>query len=259
MAFETLLVEVGADGVGLITLNRPEQLNTFTTTLALELEAALKDMEADPQVRVVVLKGAGRAFCAGIDISEFQGQSACQYRDWVGRMEKGLQAIMSMAKPVICQVHGVAAANGAGLVAASDLTVAAETARIGFTAVNVGLFCLGPAVPLMRAVGRKQALELLLFGELIPAPRAYELGLFNKLVPVQDLEAETRAYAAKLAARSPLAVQMGKRTFHVIGDMELGKAFEYMNEAFARLCTTEDASEGVNSFLEKRKPEWKGR
>jgi len=259
MAFETLLFEVDAEGVGWITLNRPDQLNTFNTTLALELEAALQEMEADARVRVVVLKGAGRAFCAGIDVGEFQGQSACQYKDWVGRMEKALQVVMSMAKPVISQVHGVAAANGAGLVAASDLAVAAETARIGFTAVNVGLFCLGPAVPLMRAVGRKQALELLLFGDLIPAARAYEMGLVNKVVPAQELESETRAYAARLAAKSPLAVQMGKRTFHVIGDMELHKAFEYMNEAFARLCTTEDASEGVNSFLEKRTPEWKGR
>lgn len=257
MAYQALTVEITEEGIGQIALNRPEQLNAFNTTMATELAQALTDMDADPQVRVIIIKGMGKVFSAGIDITEFWDKTASQYRGWVELMEKSVHLMMSMGKPIIAQVHGVAAANGAGVVAASDLAVCAEDARIGFTAINVGLFCLGPAVPLSRVVGRKQALELLLFGDLVPASRAMEMGLVNKVVPAEDLEAETLAYAQKLAAKSPLALQMGKKTFHVTMDMELSKAFEYMNEAFARLCTTQDAHEGVTAFLEKRKPQWK--
>ena len=259
MTYQTLLLEVGDDGVGLITLNRPDQFNTFNTTLAGELDQALWQMEADQSVRAVILKGAGRGFCAGIDLAEFSGKTVSEYKAWVERMEQGLQTILSMGKPVIAQVHGVAAANGAGLVAAADLAVAEEEARIGYTAINVGLFCLGPAVPLSRAVGRKQALELLYSGDLIPAGRAYELGLVNLVVPAEELEARTRELAAKLAAKSPYALQAGKRACHMTDGMEPARAFDYMNEAFARLCASEDAQEGVAAFLEKRKPDWRGR
>ena len=140
-----------------------------------------------------------------------------------------------------------------------SLAVASESARIGFTAVNVGLFCLGPAVPLNRVMGRKRALELLLFGDLIPAAKALEFGLVNLVVPEEELEAKTLEYARKLAQKSPLAVQLSKKAYHASLDMELHQAFDYMNEAFARLCSTDDAHEGVQAFLEKRKPEWKGR
>ncbi len=259
MAFETLLIDINGDGVGVITLNRPEQLNTFNTALAQELNQALEQMEASQEVRVVVIKGAGRSFCAGIDVGEFFGQTASEYRVWIGRMEASLQTIMSLAKPVIAQVHGVAAANGAGLVSAADLAVAAEDARIGFTAINVGLSCLGPIVPASLSVGRKRALELLYFGELIPAPRALDLGLINAVTPPGELESWTRGYAQKLAAKSPVALQLSKKAFQAAGDMAVHQAFEYMNEAFARLCTTEDAAEGVRAFLEKRQPVWKGR
>ena len=258
MAYQALTVNVTEEGIGQIALNRPEQLNVFNTTMAAELGQALTEMEADPQVRVIVLKGTGKVFSAGIDVTEFWDKSPSHYKAWVELMEKSLQIMMSIGKPVIAQVHGVAAANGAGLVAASDLAVCSEDARIGFTAINVGLFCLGPAVPLSRVLGRKQALELLLFGDLIPAHRAMEMGLVNKVVPANELVAETLAYARKLAAKSPQALQMGKKTFHVTLDMELNKAFEYMNEAFARLCSFRDAHEGVSAFLEKREPQWRG-
>lgn len=259
MAYEALLVDREEAHIGVITLNRPEQLNAFNTGMAEELAGALREMEADHEVRVVVIRGAGKAFSAGIDINEFWGKSPYEYKEWVSLMEEALQAIMEIAKPVIARVHGVAAANGAGVVAASDLAVASESARIGFTAVNAGLFCLGPAVPLMRAVGRKQALELLYLGELVPAAECKAMGLVNRVVPDEALDSETLAYARKLAEKSPLALQMGKRAFHTASDTELHKAFEYMNEAFARLCTTRDAQEGVKAFLEKRRPEWEGR
>ena len=162
-----------------------------------------------------------------------------------------------MSKPVIAQVHGVAAANGAGLVAAADLAVASEDARLGLTAINVGLNCIGPVIPVTRSVGRKRALELLFYGDLITAQEALSMGLVNKVIPEVDLENETRKWAAMLAQKSPVALQIAKKAFYAAADLDYYKAFEYMNEAFARLCTTEDANEGISAFMEKRNPVWK--
>lgn len=242
-----------------ITLNRPDQLNTLTREMASQLTAALRTADTDPSVRVVILKGTGRAFCAGIDVGDFSHMSTMAYRDWVGAMEQPLVTISQIKKPVIAQVHGIAAANGAGLVAAADLAIAADNARIGLTAINVGLNCVGPVIPVARSVGRKRALELLLYGELIPAQRAMEMGLINKVVPAEDLEMETRRWAGILAEKSPIAVQIAKSAFYRAADVNYEQAFEYMNEAFARLCSTEDAKEGVAAFLEKRKPTWRER
>jgi len=257
MAYETLLVEVDENYVATITLNRPNQLNTFTTLLADELTRALKALDADPKVRVIVIKGAGKHFCAGIDVSEMSGKTPMELRAWIERMETPLVTIGEMNKPVIAQVHGVAAANGAGLVAACDLAIAAETARIGLTAINVGLNCVGPVIPVSKSVGRKIALEMLLYGELLEAKEAQSRGLINRVVPAEELEKAAQDWAAVLAQKSPIAVQIAKRGFYVAADMEYHKAFAYMNEVFARLCTTEDAKEGVAAFMEKRKPVWK--
>ncbi len=257
MAYENVSVEIGDDFVAVLTLNRPEQLNTFNTPLATELERAFWELDGDRRVRVIILKGAGKVFCAGIDLNEFFGKTAQQYREWIELMEKPLETIPQMRTPVIAQLHGVAAANGAGMVAAADLAVAADNARMGLTAINVGLNCIGPVVPVSRSVGRKQALEMLLFGDLITADRALEMGLVNRVVPKADLESETRRWAAMLAQKSPVAVQLSKKAFHAAADMEYHQAFAYMNEAFARLCTAEDAAEGINAFKEKRRPVWK--
>lgn len=257
MNYQNVIVTIGDDFVAEITLNRPDQLNTFNTPMALELDQALHDLDKEKTVRVIVIKGAGKAFCAGIDVSEVFGKSTLEYRTWIERMENPLVSISRISKPVIAQVQGVAAANGAGLLAACDLAVMAENARLGLTAINVGLNCVGPVVPVSRSVGRKRALELLLFGELINAGKALEMGLVNRVVPKEDLETETRAWAKILAAKSPVAVQIAKKAFYSAADLDYYKAFEYMNEAFARLCSTEDAKEGINAFLEKRIAEWK--
>ena len=259
MSYETLLVEVSQDFVATITLNRPNQLNTFTTPLADELTRALRDLDADAAVRVVRIKGAGKHFCAGIDVSEMSGKTAMELRAWIQRMETPLVTISEMHKPVIAQVHGVAAANGAGLVAACDLAIAADTARIGLTAINVGLNCVGPVIPVSKSVGRKTALEMLLYGELLEAKEAQARGLINRVVPAEELDKAAYDWAVVLAQKSPIAVQIAKRGFYVAADMEYHKAFEYMNEVFARLCTTEDAKEGAAAFMEKRKPVWKER
>lgn len=259
MNYEYLAIDIGDDFVAVLALNRPDQLNAFNTAMATEVDRALRDLDADERVRVIVLKGEGKAFSAGIDIKEFFGKTAMEYQVWVERMERPLITMTRIGKPIIAQVHGAAAGNGAGLVAAADMAIAADNARIGYTAVNVGLFCLGPAVPLTRMVGRKRALELLLYGELISAQDALAMGLVNKIFPVADLEKETRRLAARLAKKSPVAVQLSKKAFYASADHDYHKAFEYMNEAFARLCTAEDAEEGVKAFLEKREPHWQGR
>ena len=253
---EPVIVETLDDYIGEITLNRPESLNTFNRALAAGLTRALLQLDDDSAVRVIILKGAGKAFCAGIDVGDFADKDTMGYREWIEAMETPLVTISRLKKPVIAQVHGVAAANGAGLVAAADLAIAAETASMGLTAINVGLNCVGPVIPVSRSVGRKRAMEMLLYGELIKAPAALDMGLINKVVPAADLEMETRRWAKVLAAKSPIALQNAKSAFYAAADLTYDKAFNYMNEAFARLCSTADAKEGVTAFLEKRKPVW---
>lgn len=255
---DAVLVDIDSH-IGTITLNRPDNLNTFNGPLAEGFDRALWDLDQRDEVRVIILKGAGRVFCAGIDLDEFPGKTAAEYQMWTERMERPLLTMTRISKPVIAQVHGAAVANGAGVVAAADLAIAAETARFGLTAINVGLNCIGPVVPVSRSLGRKRALELLYFGDLISAERAEEIGLINRVVPEERLEDEARAWAQKLADKSPLALQSAKTSYHSAADLEFGRALGYMNEAFAVLCSTEDAAEGIAAFKEKRPPVWRGR
>lgn len=260
MEYDTLLTEI-RDNIGFITLNRPKQLNTFNSVLATELNTALEVFENDADVRVIVIRGQGKAFSAGIDInemgSELGGKNCLGYYGWVGQMEEMAIRITRMGTPVIASVHDLAIANGIAIVAAADLAVAAAGARFGATAVNVGLFCMGPAVPLARCIGRKKALELLLTGDMIDAEEAHRIGLVNKVVPPAQLADETQALAEKLVQKSPLAVQLGKKSFYKMQDLEYEKAFEMVNNHFALLCSSEDAHEGVDAFLNKRTPTWK--
>ncbi len=256
MSFNTIIVDQKVH-VGIITLNRPDHLNTFSSEMAMELNKALTDLENDNEIRVIIIKGAGKSFCAGIDISEFFEKSLKEYRKWIGLMEQMAHAIASMKKPVIASAHGYAVANGAGIIAASDLAIVAEGTKIGTSAINVGLFCMGPAVPLSRSLGRKRCLEMLLTGDMIDAGTAEKWGLVNKIVPLDQLDQAAMDMAERLAQKSPLALQMGKQAFYGMSDMEFGKAIEYSNEMFAALCVTEDAKEGVDAFLNKRKPVWK--
>ncbi len=259
MTDSEIIVKKGDGHVAEITLNRPDQMNTFNTGMAGELYSALMDADSDPEVRVILLGGAGRSFSAGIDVNELEGKSALEYREWIEHMERPLVAIANMRKPVIARVHGVAAANGMGLAAAADLVIAGERTKMGLTAINVGLNCVGPVIPVARCVGRKKALELLLYGKLIRAEEALQLGLVNRIVPDDELEKEAMEWARDLAQRSPVAVQIAKSAFYTAEDMAYEKQFAYMNEAFARLCTTDDAKEGVKAFFDKRKPDWKER
>ena len=258
MTYDTVTVDT--DGhVATITLDRPEQMNTFSTELARDLDDALAALDEDEAVRAIVVAGAGDAFSAGIDLTEYERfDTRAEFESWVGRMEEPFLTLARMETPVVAAAHGHAAANGLGLVAACDLAVVAEGTELGATAPKVGLFCMGPAVPLMRSLTRKRCLELLLTGELVDAETALEWGLVNRVVPEEDLRAEARALADTIAEKSPVAVQMGKAAYYATADMDYEAALAYSNEQFATLCTTEDASEGIDAFLSGRDPEWPG-
>ncbi len=245
------------DMIGLITLNRPEEMNTFNVPFAKALNDALRDLDQDDEVRVVVIRAAGKHFSAGISLPEFKGKSPKELREFLVLMDEFYHTIPRMKKPVIASVKGYALANGAGIVFASDLAIAAEDAKLGTTAINVGLICLGPAVPLTRHVGRKKAMEMILTGDILSAQEAERIGLLNKVVSPDELEAETTALAAKIAQKSPQAVQIGKTGIYGMAGVPYHQALNYMDELFASLCATEDAREGIAAFQEKRKPVWK--
>lgn len=256
MEYKTIIVEK-KDNIGILTLNLPEKLNTLSAKLYNDIVSSLQEMENDEAVHVIIIKAKGRAFCAGGDISEPTPTPIERHLD--RRFAKLSRTITSMGKPVIAAVHGVATAGGCGLAVSCDLVIASEDAKFGTTAINVGLFCFGPAVPLSRSVGRKKSLELLLTGDLITAAEAEKIGIVNHVVAKEELEEATMTLAKKLAAKSPIATQMGKKSYYMMEDMEYNKALEYSEEMISILGSTEDAEEGINAFLEKRKPCWKKR
>ena len=245
--------------IGFITLNRPDALNTFTRAFAEKLNAALMKMDQDDDIRVIVIRGAGKHFSTGIALDEFKDKNLNEYREMIRVMDLHNHTIARMKKVVIASVQGYAIANGSGLAFACDLTVAAEDARFGTTAINVGLICLGPAVPLARLVGRKKTLEMVLTGDFVSAAEARRLGLVNQVVPPEELENATMELARKLASKSPLAVQIGKQGIYGMMDLPYHQSLDYLGELFASLCVTEDAHEGLRAFEEKRKPVWKYR
>jgi len=258
MPDKSILIEK-KDKIGFIILNRPEKRNTFNVPFAKELNGALWELEREDDIRVIVIKAAGKDFSTGIALDEFKDKNASEYREFIHLMDEHNHTIARMKKLVISSVKGYAIANGAGLVYASDFTIAAEDAKFGTTAINLGLICLGPAVPLSRLVGRKKTLELILTGDIISAQEAEKLGLVNHVVPSGELEEKTMEWAEKFAQKSPLALQIGKKGIYQMQDLPYHQAIDCMGELFASLCLTEDAKEGVQAFLEKRKPLWKKR
>lgn len=258
MEFEAVTVETEGF-IGWITLNRPNQYNTFSTRLAKELNEALVQLEADDAIRVVVVKGAGKVFSTGIDLTEYPDKKPEEFKPWINLMDRMHRTIADMGKPVVAMAHRYAVANGAGLLFAADFAVVSEETQIGTTAINLGLLCTGPIIPVSYALGKKKTLEMLLAGDMIDAREAERLGLINKVVPAESLEAETRAFAEKLAQKSPVAMALGKRYYYRMIDMDFDRRLEHGGEVFSELCDTEDAREGVSAFFEKRKPSWKGK
>ncbi len=255
---EPLLLREDSGGVTRLTLNRPEARNALSLDLIAGIQDELDAIRDDPHVKVVVIAGAGPGFCAGHDLKELRGNAQREfYERTFAACSRLMRSIVALPKPVIARVHGIATAAGCQLVATCDLAVAELGARFATPGVNIGLFCSTPMVALSRNVGRKAAMEMLLLGELVTAERAVEIGLVNRAVPLDELDATVAAMTEAIVAKSPLTLSIGKEAFYRQIDLPLGDAYDYASEVMTRNMLARDASEGIDAFIEKRKPEWR--
>jgi enoyl-CoA hydratase/carnithine racemase len=251
-----------ADGVLTLVLNRPDQRNSLTRELLSKITTAISAAGDDDDVRVIVLRANGPAFCAGHDLKELTEHRADAdggkqfYEDTMRQCSAMMQSIVRCKKPVIARVHGIATAAGCQLVASCDLAIAADTARFATPGVNIGLFCSTPMVALSRNLSRKHAMEMLLFGEMQPAKRAQEIGLINKAVPEDELDAEIECFAEKIARKSTYAITVGKEAFYEQLEYKLSDAYDYASDVMVRNMLAEEAEEGIRAFLGKREPKW---
>lgn len=244
--------------IATLTLDRPAERNALSRALMAELGAELAAIGADPSVRIVVIAGAGPAFCAGHDLKEIRANpSPAFYQALFAECSALMSAIVRLPKPVIARVHGMATAAGCQLVASCDLAVASEAARFATPGVNIGLFCSTPMVALSRNLGRKQAMEMLLTGAPIDAARALAWGLVNRVVPAEALDREVMALAATLAAKSSATLAIGKRAFYEQAELPLDEAYAYASAVMVRNMALGDAAEGIEAFLDKRHPNWR--
>jgi enoyl-CoA hydratase/carnithine racemase len=256
---EQVLLRRDADGIAWLTMNRPAARNALSIGLMDALVAELDAIETDAAVKVVVIAGAGPAFCAGHDLRELRSRpERAAYQATFGLCSRLMTRVVRLPKPVIARVHGVATAAGCQLVASCDLAVAAASARFATPGVNIGLFCSTPMVALSRVVGRKAAMEMLLTGDLIDAARARELGLVNRVVPDAELDTAVAALAGQIAAKSPLTLAIGKEAFYRQIEMGLDDAYAYVSEVMTRNMLARDAAEGIDAFLARRQPTWTG-
>ena len=257
---EPLVLRNDADGVTTLTLNRPNVRNALSRPLIAALQAALDAIGEDPAVKVVVLAGAGPAFCAGHDLKEMRAApTEAAYRATFRECSQMMTTVIRLRQPVIARVHGIATAAGCQLVASCDLAVASQEARFATPGVNIGLFCSTPMVALSRAVGRKAAMEMLLTGDFVPAARAREIGLVNRVVPAEALESEVTSLARLIAEKSPLTLAIGKEAFYRQAELGLDEAYAYASEVMTRNMLARDAAEGIDAFIEKRPAVWEGR
>jgi len=257
---QPVLPKEQSGGVVTLTLNRPAQFNALSQQLLVEMQAALEAIAADESARVVVIGGAGKAFCAGHDLKEMRANPAKEFQQALfEQCSRMMMTLTEMPQPVIARVHGIATAAGCQLVAMCDLAVASESARFAVSGINVGLFCSTPSVGLARNVGRKQAMEMLLTGDFIDAQAALERGLVNRIVPDNELDAEVKKLTDAIVSKSPVAVRSGKRMFYRQLEVGLADAYTVASEVMACDMVTEDAQEGIDAFIEKRKAEWRGR
>ncbi len=256
---DSLVLRKDEDGICHLTMNRPKAYNALTVEMMSTLIQAFEDLSKDRAIRVVILSGAGKGFCAGHDLKELRSRSDRSFYEETFRTCSALMLSMTRSpKPVIAKVHGVATAAGCQLVATCDLAVAEENARFATPGVNIGLFCSTPMVALSRNVAKKQALEMLLLGDLISAQRAYEIGLVNRVVPPAQLDQVTEDLARKIAAKSALTLGLGKGAFYEQRSKDLESAYEYCSRVMVENMTARDAKEGIDAFLEKRTPQWTG-
>ena len=259
MTNEALVLTRTEGGVATLTLNRPAARNALSRPLMAAMLTALDGIEADKATHVVVIEGAGPGFCAGHDLKEVRGTpTAAFYEALFAECSRLMQRIQSLRQPVIAKVHGIATAAGCQLVASCDLAVADEAARFATPGVNIGLFCSTPMVALSRAVHRKQAMRMLLTGDMIGAPEALSMGLVSHVAPAGALDETTATLAAAIASKSPVTLAIGKEAFYRQVELPVADAYDYASGVMVMNMQKRDAEEGVDAFIEKRTPEWKG-
>ena len=257
---EPFLLRHDDHGIVTLTLNRPQQYNALSDSLLGELQSQLDAVAGNPTARVVVIAGAGAAFCAGHDLKEMRARpDQSYYRDLFQRCSRMMLTITQMPQPVIARVHGIATAAGCQLVATCDLAIATPEARFATSGINVGLFCSTPAVALSRNIQEKQAFEMLMTGDFIDAQTALAYGLVNRVVPAAELDRAVADLAGKIAGKSAVAVSAGKRMFYRQRDLDLAGAYDFASEAMARNMMADDVGEGIDAFMQKRRPAWKHR
>ncbi len=247
-----------ADGIRTLTLNRGDRFNSLSTGMLAALDAALDAAAADHAVRVIVIAGEGRAFCAGHDLVEMRAHIDAEWqRGLFDACTRVMLKLTRIPQPVIARVHGVAAAAGCQLVSMCDLAVAADHVKFGLSGINAGIFCSTPAVGVARNVPRKRALEMVLTGDLIDARTAESWGLVNRVVPVAELDAAVATLAGTIARKSRAVVAAGKRAFYAQVEQGMEAAYGIAGEAMTCNMLEPDAAEGIDAFLAKRAPVWR--
>jgi enoyl-CoA hydratase/carnithine racemase len=254
-AQEPILLRAERDGICTLTMNRPQQMNLLTGEMLSALQKELDSIRSDTAVRVVVIAGAGKGFCAGHDLKEIKAlKELPKIEALFGQCSRVMQTIPLLPQPVIARVHGAAAAAGCQLVAQCDLAVAAEGAKFVTSGVTWGFFCSTPGVAVGRNLQRKHAMEMLLTGEPIGAARALEWGLVNKVVPADQLDSEVHKLASTLAAKPPATVAAGKRAFYQQMDLGLEQAYKLASGVIAASFAHAEGRAGMDAFIEKRPP-----
>lgn len=257
VVIEPLVLQRRHRGTAFLMLNRPQQFNALSEEMLAALHAALDALAADSSVRVVVLGGAGKAFCAGHDLKQMKANpSLAYYRRLFEDCSRLMLRIQSLPQPVIARVQGIAAAAGCQLVAMCDLAIAADDARFAVSGVNLGLFCATPSVALGRNVGRKAAFEMLVTGEPIDAAAAVQRGLINRCVPADQLDREIERLTAAIVTKPQSAIAAGKSLFYRQLELGIAPAYELAGQVMACNMMDDAAQEGVSAFIEKRKPSW---
>lgn len=253
---EILLREDNA-GVTTLTLNRPNQFNSLSEELLTALQETLNAIGEDESIRAVVIAGAGRAFCAGHDLKQMRANpTKAYYQQLFAQCGALMQTITAIPQPVIAKVHSIATAAGCQLVASCDLAICTDNARFAVSGINVGLFCSTPAVPLSRNLPRKKAFEMLVTGDFIDAETAQQYGLVNQVVAQEALDDAVQTLVDKICAKSAPAIATGKGMFYQQLESGLEAAYEFAAERMACNMMFDDAAEGIDAFMQKRKPEW---
>lgn len=253
-----ILLHDDRNGVITLTLNRPAQFNALSEEMLTALQSALDEVARDKRVRCVVIAAAGRAFCAGHDLKQMRAHpSQAYYETLFAKCSRVMQRIVSLPVPVIARVQGMATAAGCQLVATCDLAVAAESASFAVSGINVGLFCSTPAVALSRNVPPKHAFDMLITGRFIAAADALSYGLVSRVAPDAELDLAVSALTAEIVSKSPVAIRTGKAMFNRQHSMSLEDAYAYAGQVMACNMMAEDAAEGIDAFIEKRKPVWR--